>query len=192
MPGSLSADHVILDAARQICVDEGIDGLSMRKLAGRLGVTAPALYRHYRNKQALVQALVDEANRVFRGYLTGALHGDNLGHRASRIMNAYLDFALDNPKLYDLLFHSKGRTDLDRLPDEQNSPNFRLLVDEIAKGIELGDLCRAEPVEVAISLWSMAHGLIGLYRNGRFGSDPAKFRAVYAQSMEHLYKGIAA
>ena len=50
----------VSDAARAIFIAEGIDGISMRRIAAEVGVTAPAIYRNFKNKDDLIDSLVNE------------------------------------------------------------------------------------------------------------------------------------
>ena len=60
-------------AAQALYLEGGIDGISMRKVGNRVGVSAPAIYRHFENKEALLQEIVVEGLRILEGYLTQAL-----------------------------------------------------------------------------------------------------------------------
>ncbi|GAA3861293.1 TetR/AcrR family transcriptional regulator C-terminal domain-containing protein [Leifsonia kafniensis] len=50
----------ILDAARALCDEEGLPALTMRRLGAELGVDSTAMYRHFRDKEALLSTLIDE------------------------------------------------------------------------------------------------------------------------------------
>ena len=63
----------ILACASDLYLTDGLEGLSMRKLAKEVGVTAPALYRYYDGREAVLADLVREAHRVFLGYLRRGL-----------------------------------------------------------------------------------------------------------------------
>ena len=58
MRAPLKQDHIIA-AAFQLLDEAGIEGVSLRKLACRLGIRAPSLYWHFKNKQALIDAMAD-------------------------------------------------------------------------------------------------------------------------------------
>ena len=65
----------ILAAAVELYLQDGIDGFSMRKLAKQVGVTAPALYRHYDGKEHVLADVVREAHRAFMSYVYRAIEG---------------------------------------------------------------------------------------------------------------------
>jgi len=181
----------ILSATKEICVEEGIGQLTMRRLAARLGVTPPAIYRHFRDKDDLIQALVHDANRSLGTYLRAALKGTTPRARLLLVAERYLAFALREPLHYQVLFLSRGRTDMDLLPREARSANFRFVLDRIREGMTTGTLRRQDPTAVAITFWGLLHGLVALHRQGRFGGRPAVFRPVYRRAVAHLLRGIA-
>jgi len=181
----------ILDAAKAVCLEEGIGQLTMRRLGERLGVTAPAIYRHFRGKDDLIQALVDEANVSLVSYLAAALEGRTPRARLLRVAERYLDFALERPLHYQVLFLSRGRTDIDRLPRETRSANFRFVLERIRECMADGTLHRRDATAVAITFWGLMHGLVALHRQGRFGRRPAAFRPIFKRALGHLLEGLA-
>jgi len=180
----------ILLATTEICVEEGISQLTMRRLAARLGVTAPAIYRHFRDKDDLIKALVDEANTSLGAYLHAALKGTSPRARLLLVAERYLAFALQQPLHYQVLFLSRGRTDMDLLPGETRSANFRFVLDRIRESIAARTLRRQDPTAVAITFWGLMHGLVALHRQGRFGGRPAAFRPIFRRAVSHLLKGL--
>ena len=63
----------ILSCACDLYLKHGLDGFTMRRLAKSVGVTAPALYRHYDGREAVLADVLREAHREFSRYLYGAL-----------------------------------------------------------------------------------------------------------------------
>jgi AcrR family transcriptional regulator len=178
----------LLAAALALVDEEGEAALSMRRLAARVGVSAPALYRHFADKGALLQCLVDEANaelgrhlvtpRRNRGPLPGMVEG-------------YLAFAVERPQLYDVLFFSRGRVDVEIPPSGESSENFRLLRDAVTAAMNGGDLRHADVTQTTVTLWALMHGLVALQRQGRFGGDPKRFAEVFWASLEQIVTGLA-
>src|SRR4051812_33053512 len=94
----------IVAAARELLEAEG--SVSMRRLADRLGIKAPSLYKHVRDKRALEAALISDAFLEAAERFERAADIDELGA-------AYRAFALDHPHLYRLMF--EGRLPRERL-----------------------------------------------------------------------------
>jgi AcrR family transcriptional regulator len=57
----------IIDAALDVLEEGGVKGLTLRRVAGNVGVSEPALYRHFRSKKELLEALLDRAEQQFGG-----------------------------------------------------------------------------------------------------------------------------
>src|SRR5690242_2815976 len=68
----------IVTVARQLLEDEGLESFSMRRLADRLGVSAPVIYKYFASKDALVAALIsvgfEEQAVLFEAALTSSDH----------------------------------------------------------------------------------------------------------------------
>lgn len=153
----------IAGAALAILEEEGRDALTMRRVAARLGIRAPSLYKHVDSKEAIEALLIAEALRGIGEAMRTALAA--LPRRPSRraslaaIAWSYRSWALAHPHLYRLA--TEGELPRDRLPD----------------GLEAWS---AEPVvrvaggeHRARSAWAFAHGMTILELDGRFppGAD---------------------
>jgi AcrR family transcriptional regulator len=182
----------IVEAARRILEREGAAAVSMRRVADAAGITPMAIYRHFANREALLKHISDEAfAAVAQQWLGQARHPD-LMHSLLHSMENYLDYALRQPHLFDYNF-SVARDDARRFPDDfrdRQSPTLNVIADLLAEGIRLGLLRDGDPWDLAMTLWAQAHGLIALYRAGRFSYDEARFRAFYLQSFGVLFDGI--
>ena len=93
----------------------------MRTLGKRAGITAPAIYRHFADKQALLAALIEEANDEFGRYLQRSLEGTGPAERLDLLIGAYAAFATEQPLDYELLFFARVPMTADRLPLNQRS-----------------------------------------------------------------------
>lgn len=184
----------ILDRACQLFLEEGLEGFTMRRLAGRLGVTAPAIYRHYASKEAVLTDVVEEAYGRMSTYLRGALEGDSPGGRFRRAGDGYLAFALENPRLYQVLYASPemmGVEDISELRERHGAALEQFWHDRVRECMDAGLLREADPGDVALTLWAHAHGLIALYLQGMLETDEAGFRELYRSSHRRALRGLA-
>ena len=62
----------------------------------------------------------------------------------------------------------------------------------VAACIEDGTFAREDPLSTAITVWAEVHGLVTLYRTGRFGPDATLFRQIYRQSVARMLTGLRA
>ncbi|MBF8185787.1 TetR/AcrR family transcriptional regulator [Nonomuraea sp. K274] len=184
----------IADAARDILVSEGADAVTMRRVADVVGVTAMAIYKHYPNRQALLDAVVDRAfKRIAEGWGTRIQDGD-WESRVFGLMDDFLDFALGTPHLYTFLMTDR-RERARRFPDDfegRGSPAFAPVVALVDEGMRLGLLRADDPLEVALVLTSSTQGLVHLYIGGRIGLPEDAFRELCRRTGRRTLDGIRA
>lgn len=184
----------ILASACDLYLDHGLEGLSMRKLAREVGVTAPALYRHYESKERVLVDVVGEAFKVFASYLYRALEGSTPARRFRLTGQAYLDFALDHPRYYEMLHVSPSVLGLEELPREaaaQACATGQFLVDRVREAMGAGVLKEGDPTAVARTIWAHAHGMASIYIRGLVPMEEEDFRVFFMESAWRLMEGIA-
>lgn len=170
-----SLRKALLEAAQAQISEEGSQSLNLSKLARQVGVSQPAVYRHFANKQALVFSLVDQGFSLLIQYLAIAEDSANLNDMSvdsyqppddlirgiEAIVQAYVDFALDHRELARLMFSLKERATepaLYQISKQAAAPIFRL----VAIGQQRYGL-KVDTAEHAVRLmWSMMHGFAAL------------------------------
>ena len=190
---SIQRDRILSEAC-DLLVTGGLEALSMRNLAKRLGVTAPALYRHYESKEMVLVDVVGEAFKVFAQYLYRALEGRTAMERFSMTGRWYLAFALEHPRYYQLLHTAHELMGHGALPNEATDhacATGQFMVDRVREGMESGMLKSGSPETVARTIWAHAHGLVSIYQRGllRIGED--EFRRLFLESSWRLMEGLA-
>lgn len=188
----LTTPEKILRAAHKLFDREGADGVSMRRVAELVGITPMAIYRHFPNRDALLKKLSgDSFNAVAQDWEIRTRIPDVL-QRLIALLEPYLDYALAHPHLFDHAF-SVRRDDARRYPEDFRaglSPTFNVALAAVVDGMAQGVLKQDDPHDVTMTLWAQQHGLIALYRAGRFSYDEEQFRAFYLQSLGRLIDGI--
>src|SRR3989442_7310627 len=98
--------RVLIDAALQLVGEGGAEAVSVREAARRAGVSPGAPFRHFPSRDALMQAVAEEAQRRFRAEIEAALAtaapGDPLG-RFRCLGLAYLRWAMRNPTHFEII-----------------------------------------------------------------------------------------
>ena len=182
----------ILNEARELLLEAGLSGFSMRALAERVGVTATALYRHFDDRDALLASLLDEGFRTFGSYLMRALSGATPLERFRLTGKAYLDFALEHARDYELMFLTNCEDlGLQRLSEEigqRAQSTFVFLVDRVSECMEAGIFTRAEPRTVAVYVWAQTHGLASLWLVGQLSKrlDLAGFQQLCDFTLDRI------
>jgi AcrR family transcriptional regulator len=179
---------------QELYLEKGIEGVSMRKVAERVGVSAPAIYRHFQNKDELLSEIVVQGLKILEGYLQPAMEAGTPFERLMRMIDGYLDFAISEPRYFDFAFLTPS-PDIHRLADELAKPHaatFRIAIDVVADCMKDGTFAEGDPLESGILLWAEAHGLVILFRTGRFGDDEAMFRLIYRRLIDRVIEGLRA
>lgn len=184
----------ILDCARDAYVAEGLAGLSMRRVAGRAGLSATAIYRYFKDKEELLSEVCAEGFRLFGAELFRALEGGSPEERLRLSGEAYLRFALAHPRDYRVMFMSNAE-DWGRVPEQNQarfSSTFRFLIDRVRECLDAGSLRRGDPAEIAGVIWVHVHGLVSLRLAGHLEGDDDAFCAFYRRSLRALFHGLGA
>jgi AcrR family transcriptional regulator len=165
--------EAILEAARDLIAEGGIEAMSMRAVAERVGVTATAIYHHYVNKQALVDAVVRLAFERFGAEMQAAvdLHPRGSLRRVRAFGEAYVRFAIEHQAYFRIIFSIAAPTlrNVDELPAGAGYP---LLRETIAEAMTSGEMCTADPDVMAHYLWAHVHGVVTLALSCRLEKCP--------------------
>src|SRR5688572_5975177 len=157
--------------ARELFLKSGLAGFSMRAVAERVGVSATALYRHFDDKDALLASLLSDAFGTFGGYLGRSLGGRTPLERFRSMGLAYVDFALDHPRDYELMFLTNcaefGFKRIRSEVDQRSQPTFEMLVDRVKECMEQGIFAARDERQVGLYIWATLHGIVSLWLFGQ-------------------------
>lgn len=164
----------ITQVAGDLLERHGSEGLTMRAIAGELGIKAPSLYKHIADKRELEIALIADGfvrlAEVFEKAVAGG--GDPVAGFAS----VYRVWALDHPHLYRLM--TDQPLPRDELPPGAEQRALVPLLEAVA-----GDRDRARAV------WAFAHGMVTLEIANRFPPD-ADIAAAWRVGLEGIASSI--
>ena len=185
----------ILASACDLYLKGGLEGFSMRRLARDVGVTAPALYRHFDGKEDVLVSVVGEAFKLMYEYLRRALAGSTAAERFRMAGGAYLDFALEHPRYYEMIHAPLEAMGIEEVPDALQAEACavgQFWNDRLRECMGAGLIRTADPEAISLTMWSHAHGLISLYLRGMLGEmDEADFRHLYRSSTHRILDGLA-
>jgi len=186
--------QIILDQAIEIYIKDGLDSLSMRKVAKMAGITPGAIYWHYPNKEALVAEIFLDGVRTFSEYMFRSLSGRTPADRLKIIMEAFLQFALEQPKHFEVFFLKRPDIvgiEQSREFDDQRLVAFRILMDRVRECMDSGLIKKGEVYDFSLMLLSSAQGLVTLYLMGQLEIDQAGFTSLFYKNFELLLQNIA-
>ncbi len=186
----------ILAAAREILDREGVGSVAMRPVAERVGITPMAIYRHYADRARLLNAIADDGFRelTLRMQAVSLDGGGNVEARLRKLGDIFVEFALEFPKLYELMFLSprEGARLYPRDFRAGRSPTFMPSVKLLEQAMRSGELRADDPVEIAFEMSALSHGLIVLYLGGRVDLSIKRFRVLYRRSFRRYLHGLLA
>ena len=141
----------------------GPEAISIKALAKKLGVSQPAPYRHFTDREALLQAVTAEAFRQFNRIMREAIDRPSKRSKLSRFAQAALDFGLQRTGIYRLMFAS--RTMACAAADSElhiaAHDTFELLVESF-EAPKVGLLRERH----ALQIWASLHGVVMLAEQG--------------------------
>lgn len=143
-----------------------VDALTMRAVAAGSGVTPPSIYRHFPDKETLVQAVIAERFDEFTSLLRAAAASASPQPlvRVEAIARAYLAFGADHPGHYRVLFSATnaGPAGLGLRPgiEHPGAVSFRTLVEAVSACLPAPR--RAAALGLATELWASLHGVVDL------------------------------
>jgi AcrR family transcriptional regulator len=151
----------ILEAAGELFVREGIENVSMRKIAEKIEYSPTTIYLYFKDKADLIAALVRGYFEEFLARVESAtadLPKEPL-EALKASMRAYIDFGIANPFAYRLAFMMENHV---QEGDDSGLRAFEQLLGLVKACIERGIFRDEDPSLVAGVIWSMNHGIVSL------------------------------
>ncbi|MFC3227056.1 TetR family transcriptional regulator [Marinibaculum pumilum] len=186
---------LILDAARAIFEEEGLEGASLRAIAARAGYTPAALYFHFPSKEAIYAAVLHESLAALRAAVDRAV--DDAAGPAARLRAAgmaFFDFYAARPRDLDLGFYlfrgGMKSAGLGRDNDAALNAALEAALQPIAASAEELGADRAEAGRIMVDCFAHAAGLLLLAHTGRIrmfaASAPALMEAHLEEKLARL------
>jgi AcrR family transcriptional regulator len=171
---------------------EGTHTLSLRELARDVGVSHGAPREHFRNKQALLDALAETGFQRLGQQLDAAMTGNEGGftERLTVFAQGYVRFASRQPAMLELMFASLQRPGADASLREANDRAFAAPIAFIANAQANGDIVADDPDRVAMAVLATLQGLAWLANSSIIGDRPIE--TVVAKTIETLAHGLKA
>lgn len=191
----------IVAAAKALFVADGIDNVSMRKIARRVGITQAAIYQHFENKEAILYVIIEH----FFGDLLAAFEEAlrepvNPLEHLRRAMRTYVEFGLSRPEEYRLVFMTPmsgivragvalPRTEEARVAPSMGSLAFDVLESAVRDVVAREISRHKDPELLAEAIWAAGHGIVSLLitHNHFPWSNPA---AVIDLQIDLIFRGL--
>jgi AcrR family transcriptional regulator len=192
MPGE-TADRIVA-AARAAVIKHGSAAMSIRGVAAAVGVTPMAIYRHFADRDALLDVVAEQLFAELGARGRGRPWSDDLDADITVLLDDHLEFALRQPWLYAFLF-TEVRANARRYPDDfrqGESPTLSVVVDLLNEGVRRRLFREHDAQEQALIIAAVLHGLVQLYHGRRIALDEAGFKALCHTAVRRVLDGIKA
>ena len=154
----------------EILSKEGIEGLSLRKVAQRAGVSHNAPYSHFPDKQSLIAAISTEGFKQLYQELDTAVstYTNDPKRQLQEAAWAYVQFAMNNTDTFKIMFSGVLEKEKEYPAFVEISRNtFNRVLDIVHACQDAGILRGAPPEMMAVSVWGQIHGIISLILEGQ-------------------------
>jgi AcrR family transcriptional regulator len=155
----------ILDAALELLQQDGPEGVSIRKIADRIGVSHMLLYSYFENRAAILQALRDRGFKEMESFCSASLRraesGDALAE-VRKLLGQFITISHERPVIYQLAW----RRDLSLRTDPRTVTTSLVALSRLIQlCMERGQCIERDPALAAVVAFSMVNGTLALYHN---------------------------
>ena len=191
--GNLKEEFITI--AMDFIAKEDVDKLTLKILSDATGTSRSAIYKHFKNKDALIETIIEKGFDKFDAETTLYLRDNSkaLIDKFYLTGKLYIEFAMQNPNLYRLLFGKKYahiREELLSIKDEDCS-GFAALQKTVEDGQKQGILKKDDSYRQAIVIWATMHGFSSLIIDGFMDVKEIQ-EEVYTTLFETLLSGMVA
>lgn len=195
---------LILEAARDILSEEGLDGLSMRAIADRIEYSPATIYLYFRDKNELIRDVVlagfQRMHVCMREELACAGGPVNAAEEFAVLGRAYARFALENTAYFRVMFElpSVPQLECGGFPEENrgvadpDGKPFDLVVSTVEEAMREGTVSFRSAESGALFGWGLIHGLTSLYLGGHLREKVRtneEFLALIEEAQRSMYEG---
>jgi AcrR family transcriptional regulator len=159
----------LLENAARLIATEGSAGLTLRRLAEAAGTSTMAVYTHFGGMQYLRDEVRREGFARLRVHLEAVAPTTDPIADLARLGQEYRANAVANPHLYRAMFMDLPQPD----EDDIGLDTFDILVAGVQRGMDAQRFAPADPVALALQLWSAVHGAVALTLSGLLEDDLA-------------------
>ena len=172
--------RLIITTARTLAEAEGWDAVTTRRLSTEIEYSQPVLYKHFAGMEQIADAVaIDGFGELAEAMGAARSDADSADAALTRVAHAYLDFARDNPAVYDAMF---TRATTLHFAAQDVPPQLTAAFAELrhAVGLRTDEEDADTLTEV---FWAALHGLATLSRGGRLrpGHDTDRLRLLVEQ-----------
>jgi AcrR family transcriptional regulator len=165
----LEMRRLILDAAKDIFLEKGFHNTSIRNIAEKIEYSPGTIYLYYKDKDDIFHALHEEGFGKMLGMMQPLLHVADPMERLIAMGKVYMEFALKNKELYDLMFIMEApiNAKLNREKWEMGDRTLNFLKEVLTDCQQKGHFKDMNIDYLSFMIWSSLHGMCALFCRNR-------------------------
>ena len=158
--------RLIMDTTRKLLVKDGYGNLSMRKIAREINYSATSIYLHFKNKDALCHALIDEGMHLLlkQQKRIASEHTTDVLERLRALCAGYISFGLEYSEYYEIMFliHPDFENRFPKASYRRARRNLDIFKVTLDEGIEKGDVQAGDTYATTNAVWASLHGAVSI------------------------------
>jgi AcrR family transcriptional regulator len=163
--------HKILEAARGLFLEKGYVHTSIRNIAEKIEYSPTTIYLYFKDKDAIFHALHQDGFAIMNSKMMVLQHVGDPFERLKAMGRIYMNFAMENQELYDLMFIQRAPINVLENTNEEDwaegQTSFGMLRLTVEQCMEAGYFNFDEAEAASFMIWSSMHGMISLYTRHR-------------------------
>lgn len=184
----------LLKEALKIIQTKGIEAVTLQVLGNNLGTSRSAIYRHFSSKQELLHNVMIYGFEIFENKIAPIFmqKDKDVEERLYIMGKSYIDFAIENPNLYRILFGEKFqdiREENCDVEDEEQATGFHALVALIIEGQETNKFNKEDAILQAQTIHALVHGIASLSIDGHTHTKD-NVEEIYKLSFKTITQGL--
>lgn len=187
----MSLREEILEASKDLLIKDGFSKMSMRRIAKRTNVSATSIYLHFKNKDDLLLALIDDSiNKLKEALFSVADTSKGLLQQLEDMARAYIQYALDHPREYEIIYMVRPE-EMPKYPREKFNEvrsGYELIAGIIKEGKENNLIEVDDSLVSAYTIWAQIHGVVSVILNKRLDTRIPQKQFI-DQAVDHIIQG---
>lgn len=187
----MSLREEILNVSKQLLIKEGFSNMSMRKIAGLANVSATSIYLHFKNKDDLLLALIEQSIENLKEALMEVVDASKgFLPQLEDLARAYVRFALEHPQEYEIIYLVRPE-EMPTYPKEKFGnvrSAYELLAGIMAEARQKDYIRVDDSLISAYTLWAQLHGVVSVILSKRLDTRIPKDQFI-DQAIDHIIQG---
>jgi len=170
----LEMKQLIIKTVMQLFIEEGIDNVSLRKIAEKIEYSPGSIYSYFKDKGEIIHAIHTEGFEKLYAFQRTLDVIKNPLEKLTKMGELYMKFAMDNPDYYDLMFIAKGVAAkiYEKQEWDVGQRSYDYLRETVKQCIEQELIIDSDIDAATFAMWGLVHGMASLIIRGRCAMMP--------------------